>query len=94
MVIRTGHLDEAWSFISHPNGLVGGKSSDNHLGDGVEDSSLPILVVWTHLFASLVIIGARLNSALLNTLKVLITNVLIVLHKLRENSDSVGLKEI
>jgi hypothetical protein len=52
MVVRTGHLDEAWSLSPHPNGLVGSKSSDNHLGNGVEDSSLPILVIWTHLFAS------------------------------------------
>lgn len=94
MVVRTGHLDEAWSLGSHPNGLVGGKSSDNHLCDGVEDSSLPIHVVWAHLLACFSITGAALNSALFDTLKVLITNVLIVLDKLRENLDSVRFKEI
>lgn len=94
MVVRTGHLDEAWSLSPHPNGLVGSKSSDNHLGNGVEDSSLPVLVVWTHLFASFRVTCAGLNSAFFNTLKVLITNVLIVLNELRENLDSVGFKEI
>lgn len=58
MVIRTGHLDEAWSLISHPNGLIGSESSDNHLSNGVEDSSLPILVVWAHLFACFIITRA------------------------------------
>jgi hypothetical protein len=94
MVVRTSHLDEAWSLSSHPDGLVGGKSSDNHLRDSVEDSSLPVLVVWAHLFACFVITGAGLDSAFFNTLEVLVTNVLVVLHEFGEDLDSIGFKEI
>ena len=49
MVVRTDHLDQAWSLSSQVDCLVGSKSSNDHLCDGIEDPSLPVHVVVLHL---------------------------------------------
>lgn len=53
MVVGACHLDEAWALSSHPDGLVRSQGSNNQLGDSVEDSSLPIHIIWAHFFAGL-----------------------------------------
>jgi hypothetical protein len=50
MIVRRPHLDKTWniSFLHMPYGLVSSQSANNHLSDGIEDSSLPIRVVELH----------------------------------------------
>lgn len=96
MVVRTDHLNQAWSFSSKIDGLVCSKSSNNHLCDCIEDSSFPVHVVVLHLLGRLGVISSSvvLDRALLNTLKILVSNILVVLDKFGKDLHSVVLEEL
>jgi hypothetical protein len=80
------HLNEG---LSAPEGLVGGHSTNDHLGDSVENPTLPIVVVISHLFA---VLSVLLESTLFNASQVSITNVLVVLHQLGNDLLAVGVE--
>lgn len=82
MIVERVHSDQRWLLNSLPEGLVGSQGSNDHLSDSVEDSSFPILIVWPHLFVLLV---SLLDSAVLNTLQVHVTDVVIILDQIGDN---------
>jgi hypothetical protein len=45
MSITGCHLDKRWLLSAHPEDLVGAQGTDNHLGDGVENPTFPIVVI-------------------------------------------------
>lgn len=90
----TRHLDQEWLLIPAPEGLVGGECADNHLGDGVEDPSLPVGIVWSHCLGLAITGGTVLYGGLLNTLEVIVTDELVVLDEVCDFSLSMGFEEV
>lgn len=94
--VRAGHSDEEWLLVTVPQSLIGSKGANNHLSDGVEDSSLPVCVVGLHGLALARLVGIRrvLDRALLDTLEVVVTNELVVLHQVGNHGLSVRLEKL
>ena len=77
VVERGLHLDERLTCFLE-EGLVSGQRTDDHLVNGIEDLALPVVVVDLHLLMAL---GVGLKCLCLDGLQVVVTNVLVVLHK-------------
>ena len=82
------HLNERFTRLLD-EGFVSCKGANDHLIDSVEDLTLPIVVVDDHLVVTL---SSRLESLLLDRLQVVVTNVVIVLHKGIDFLDTVRVK--
>ena len=88
MVIGSLHHNKG---LSSPKCLIGGHSSNNHLSDGVENPSLPIVVVSSHFFT---VLRVCLESTLFYASKIRITDVLIVFYKFGNNFLSVAIEKL
>lgn len=84
------HLDQ-WLPVLTKESLCSGQCSNHHCDDGIEDLSLPIVVIDLHLWLHQ---RSCLEGRLLNGLQVDVSNVLVVLDELVNFLDSVGLKEV
>lgn len=80
VAVGGAHLDEG--FLATPESLVSGHCTDDHLGDSVENTAFPVVVVTAHLF---LVLGVGLKSALFNASQVSVTDVLIVFNELSKN---------
>ena len=90
VIVRRSHLNERGFLSSDPEYLIGSECTNDHLGNSIEDSAFPIVVIGSHFFSTLVV---GFNCALLNTFKVHITNVLVVFDKLSKDLGSVRIEE-